>query len=94
MGQEIAVREVLDELVNKLIGLQKIEEEFSYAEVNAKEVSKEKCKILNELLVFRIAGIVGRLEVKRKRDDLGDCSENFCEHLNQLLIVRIVLASL
>lgn len=62
--------------------------------MHAEEVSKEEREILNELLVFGIAGIVGRLEVKRERDNLGNSSENFCKHLDQLLIVSVVLTSL
>ena len=62
--------------------------------MHAEKVGEEECKVLNELLVFGIAGAVGRLEVQRKRNNLGDCSENLCKHLDQFLVISVVLTSL
>jgi hypothetical protein len=62
--------------------------------MNTEEICEEQREVLDKLLVLRVAGIIGRLEVKGKGYNLGNRSQNFREHLNKLLVIRIILACL
>lgn len=62
--------------------------------MTSEEVAQEKSQILDKLLILRVARIIGRLEIKSQWDDLGNSSQNFGKHLDQLLIVIISATSL
>jgi hypothetical protein len=60
--------------------------------VHPVKVAEEEGQVLDELLITRIALRVRRLEVHIQGDDVGNGSQDFGEHLDQLLIVCIDLA--
>ncbi|RAL61343.1 hypothetical protein DID88_009479 [Monilinia fructigena] len=72
MGEKIAVREVLYELLGKLGSVERgwIKD---YGKVGGKEVAQEKGQILDKLLVLRVTGIISSFEVKSQGNNLGYC---------------------
>lgn len=60
--------------------------------MHAEEVAKEQGQVLDEFLVARIAGRIGRLQVHAERNNVGDGRQNLGKHLDEGLAIVGLLA--